>query len=80
MTSPKQQSAARTPSALANAWEQRTLLVKEELAAARAASDAKTARLRALRLEKERLEAETTAQSLCPKATGERARRLAISS
>jgi hypothetical protein len=34
-------------------WENRTTLVKQELAAERAASDAKTARLRALRLAKE---------------------------
>lgn len=53
----KQRSAARSPEALASAWERRTLLVKEELAAANAASDAKTARLRGLRLEKERQEA-----------------------
>ncbi len=35
------------------AWEQRTTLVKRELEAERIASDAKTARLRALRLAKE---------------------------
>jgi hypothetical protein len=35
------------------AWESRTALVKQEQAAERAASDAKTARLRALRLAKE---------------------------
>jgi len=50
-------SAPRTIDALASAWERRTLLVKEEAAAASAAADAKTARLRALRLEKERQEA-----------------------
>jgi hypothetical protein len=43
-------------------WESRTQLVKNEQAAASAASDAKTARLRALRLEKERLDAETAAE------------------
>jgi hypothetical protein len=52
----KQRTAARTPDALASAWERRTQLVKQELAAASAASDAKTARLKALRLEKERQE------------------------
>ncbi len=36
-----------------SAWEERTALVKREVAAERAASDAKTAKLRALRLEKE---------------------------
>lgn len=49
----KQRSAARTPDALASAWERRTWLVKQELAAASAANDAKTARLKALRLERE---------------------------
>jgi hypothetical protein len=53
----KQRSAARTPDALASAWERRTLLVKRELAAASAANDAKTARLKARRLERARLEA-----------------------
>lgn len=54
----RQRSAARSPNALADAWERRTLLVKQELAAASAASDAKTARLRALRLEKEQQDAQ----------------------
>lgn len=53
----KQRSAPRTSEALASAWERRTLLVKEELAAASAANDAKTQRLRALRLEKEQQDA-----------------------
>ena len=52
----KQRSAARTPDA-PRAWERRTLLVKQELAAASAANDAKTARLKGLRLERERQEA-----------------------
>lgn len=43
------------------AWESRTQLVKKELAAASAANDAKTIRLRALRLEKERQDAEAAA-------------------
>lgn len=59
MTSTKQRSAARSPSALSDAWDRRTSLVKQEQAAASAASDAKTARLKALRLEKERVDAET---------------------
>lgn len=62
MTSSKQRSAARSPSALSDAWDRRTSLVKQELAAANAASDAKTARLKALRLEKEREEAQATAK------------------
>jgi len=63
MTSTKQRSAARSPSALSDAWDRRTSLVKQELAAANAASDAKTARLKALRLEKERVDAQAAAQS-----------------
>ena len=58
MTAFKQQNGARTPSALQNVWEQRTQLVKQELAAASAANDAKTMRLKALRLERERQQAE----------------------
>jgi hypothetical protein len=53
----KQRTAPRTSEALASAWERRTLLVKEETAAASAANDAKTARLKALRLEKEQQDA-----------------------
>lgn len=56
MTS-KQRGAARSPGALSDAWEQRTQLVKQELAAANAATDIKTAKLRALRLAKEGQEA-----------------------
>jgi hypothetical protein len=58
MTSTKQRSAARSPSALSDAWDRRTSLVKQEMAAASAASDAKTARLKALREEKERADAQ----------------------
>jgi len=49
-------------------WESRTQLVKNELAAASAANDAKTARLRALRLEKERQDAEAGAAPVTVKA------------
>jgi hypothetical protein len=38
------------------AWEERTALVKREVEAARTASDAKTIRLKALRLAKEALD------------------------
>ena len=53
-------------------WESRTQLVKTELAAASAANDAKTARLRALRLEKERLDAEAAALAPAPAAPPQR--------
>jgi hypothetical protein len=59
----KRRKAAQASNATASAWEQRTLLVKREVAAANAASVAKTARLRALRLERDRQEAEAEASA-----------------
>ena len=53
----RQRSAARSPRAIDDAWQKRTLLVKQEAAAVSDANDAKTARLKDLRLEKEKLEA-----------------------
>ena len=50
--------AARTARSVAQAWEDRTALVRKEMAAESAANDAKTAKLRALRLEKEKHDAE----------------------
>ena len=55
----KRDAAIRTAESAFKVWETRTQLVKSELAAASAANDAKTIRLRALRLEKERQDAET---------------------
>ena len=66
MTASKNRNPSRTSSALSQIWETRTQLVKSEQAAASAANDAKTLRLRALRLEKERLEAEEAALSGAP--------------
>lgn len=43
-------------------WQERTDLVKQEVAAASAAMDAKTNKLRALRLEKEARDAEEAAR------------------
>jgi hypothetical protein len=51
-------SATRTAQGVFDAWEKRTQLVKLQRNAESAAIDAKTARLRALRLEKEALDAE----------------------
>jgi hypothetical protein len=53
-----QEAARKKADKVSHTWESRTQLVKDELAAASAANDAKTARLRALRLEKERQEAQ----------------------
>lgn len=51
-------AAVRTTRGLDQVWENRKTLVRQEMAAESAANDAKTARLRALRLEKEAQEAE----------------------
>jgi hypothetical protein len=59
MSDPQSRSAKEKDAALRRAnghfqvWEDRTTLVKQEQAAERAASEAKTIRLRALRLAKE---------------------------
>ncbi len=52
LTSKKREAALRTANSAFQVWESRTQLVKQEMAAASAANDAKTARLKALRLEK----------------------------
>ena len=59
-------------------WESRTQLVKNELAAASAANDAKTIRLRTLRLEKERQDAEAAAPTAAAssKIRGKRVRHI----
>lgn len=51
-------AAVRTARGLDQVWEDRKSMVKQEMAAESAANDAKTARLRALRLEKEKQSAE----------------------
>jgi hypothetical protein len=67
----RRDTASRTALGAAQAWERRTKLVKDELAAASAANDAKTARLRALRLEKEAGEARDAAEKAAtPPAAG----------
>ena len=49
-----------------HAWEERTQLVKREAEAERIATDKKTARLKALRLEKEAADRETAAAAPPP--------------
>jgi len=56
--SQRREAAARTVRGVAQAWEDRTALVKKEMAAESAAMDAKTVKLRALRLAKEAEDAE----------------------
>ena len=65
-----------------SAWEERTALVKREVEAERAASDAKTAKLRALRLEKETADKENSDEAAAkhPAAKSQkRVRRISIS-
>ena len=69
LTTPNQRNASRSPNALSQIWQQRTTLVKQELAAASAASEAKTAKLKALRLERDRQEAEVAAKNPEPAAS-----------
>jgi hypothetical protein len=69
LTTPNQRSASRRPNALSEIWQERTTLVKQELAAASAASDAKTAKLKALRLERDCQEAEVAVQNPAPGAS-----------
>jgi hypothetical protein len=64
--SKKRDAALRTANSAFQVWENRTQLVKNELAAASAANDAKTARLKALRLEKEKQDAEEAAANPAP--------------
>ena len=59
-------SSTRQPPSLdrlSQVWQTRTDMVKQEAAAASAAVDAKTARLKALRLEKEAQDAEANRQA-----------------
>jgi len=55
---PAKKSAMRTAQSAFDAWEKRTQLVRLQTSAESAANDAKTIRLRALRLEKEARDAE----------------------
>ena len=57
MPSPSRR-APHSPDGAMQVWQSRTDMVKKEMQAESAANDAKTARLKALRLEKEALDAE----------------------
>ncbi len=54
----KRDASQRSADGISQVWETRKSLVMKELAAESAANDAKTVRLRALRLEKERQDAQ----------------------
>ena len=53
MPNTPRRDAPRTLDGASQVWQTRTDMVKQEMAAANKAADAKTARLKALRLEKE---------------------------
>jgi hypothetical protein len=55
---PSKKGAPRSAKGIFDAWEKRTELVRLQINAESAALDAKTARLRALRMEKEARDAE----------------------
>ena len=61
-------AGTRTPQGLDQVWETRKTLAKHEMAAESAANDAKTARLKALRLEKEAQDAIEAAANPPPPA------------
>lgn len=65
-SSKKRDAVLRTANNAFQVWETRTQLVKQEMAAASAANDAKTIRLKALRLEKEKQDAEAAAANPPP--------------
>lgn len=58
----KQEAARRNADSYFVAWERRTALVKQQVAAESAANDAKTTRLRQLRLAKEAADRETAGE------------------
>jgi hypothetical protein len=66
----KQIFVARTTDARASAWERQKLLVKQEQEAVATANDAKTARLKALRLEREKQEVDASAKAQMPRKSG----------
>ena len=77
-STPRQKDAQRTANGVFAAWEKRTALVKQQANAHSDASDAKTIRLKALRLEKEAQDAEAAriaAENTPPAPVKKRAKR-----
>jgi hypothetical protein len=72
----KRRSAARTPGSLEQVWQTRTEMVKQQMESESKANDAKTARLKALRLAKELEDAEAQKNAPAPKPAAKRARRV----
>ena len=70
---PPKKGPVRTAKGVFDAWEKRTELVKLQTNAESAANDAKTIRLKALRLEKEKQDAEEAAANPKPAPVKKRA-------
>jgi hypothetical protein len=72
--SSQREASLRTAQGLSQVWEDRKALVKRELEAESAANDVKTAKLRALRLEKEAQDAEAARNAPPPVAKARKAK------
>jgi hypothetical protein len=72
--SSQREASLRTAQGLSQVWEDRKALVKRELEAESAANDVKTAKLRALRLEKEAQDAEAARNAPPPVAKTRKAK------
>jgi len=70
---PPKRGPVRTAKGVFDAWEKRTEMVKLQTNAESAANDAKTIRLKALRLEKEKQDAEEAAANHKPPPVKKRA-------
>lgn len=70
----KADSARRNADSYFVTWEKRTTLVKQQAAAESASNDAKTARLKALRLAKEAADKEAGSADVAPRARPARKR------
>jgi hypothetical protein len=72
MSNPPRRDAPRTLDGASQIWQNRTDMVKQEMAAANKAADAKTARLKALRLAKEAEEAAAKSAQPAPQKRAKR--------
>jgi len=72
--SSQREASLRTAQGLSQVWEDRKALVKREMEAESAANDVKTAKLRALRLEKEAQDAEAARNAPPPVAKARKAK------
>lgn len=75
ISDPKSKKTARAANGVFEAWEKRTALVKLQVNAESAANDAKTVKLRALRLAKEAEDAEAAKNAPPPPPVKKRVKR-----